>query len=152
MFAVGGKDWNCIKTRPVVVKLPLQPCVLARVDEIPETSCAAVVTPMRNRRHISKNRVECDIGLVLIAKIFGPGIDLFLSGRVPWHLTAKGIWLFFPPVGARPHCGLQRVSLLSHAFTPEVVQNQKEYVAFHLSEAGVDTGKFVHRNCCLVSM
>src|SRR5258708_39554186 len=137
---------NGVEPRPVMMKLALDAAVLGAGAEnkIPVTARAAVVPPMRDGRIVAEDRVESDIGLVLIFKVFCPSIHLFLTGRIPRHLTTEWVRFFSPTVGARTHPRLQLVRLLLHAFAFEVGKNLKEDVTFHLAEYGEALGIFRH--------
>src|SRR3954468_6993007 len=103
-----------------MMKLPLQTPIFGGKDEIPVAARAAVISPMRNRWVVGENRVERDLGLVVIAKIFCPSINLFLAGGIPWHLAAERIGLRFPAIGSRMHPGFQGFCLCVHPFALQV--------------------------------
>src|ERR1700740_831717 len=91
MFAVFSEHGNGIDARPIMMKLAFDAAVLSSVQEIPVTTRAAVVSPMRDGWHVSDNRIDCNFCLVVVSEVFAPRIDLFLSGGIPGHLAAERI-------------------------------------------------------------
>src|SRR5215469_13211564 len=106
------------------MKLPLDAAVLCAgaVDEIPVAPGASVVSPMRYGWHVAENCVQRDPSLVAIAEILCPGIDFFLTGRVPRHLASEGICLLLPAIGALAHFGFELIRKLGHSFSLEIKQ------------------------------
>src|SRR5688572_9409371 len=103
MFSIVGQDRNRIQPRSVMVQLPLDPSDLAAVEKVPITTCVAVVSPVRQRRHVTDNRVERYEGLVVVTKVFTPRVDLLLARRIPRHLTAERVRILFPTIRAFLH-------------------------------------------------
>src|SRR6478672_3560279 len=68
MFAVFREQGNSIDTRPIMMKLALDAAVLSGVEEIPVTTRAAVVSPMRDGWHVSDNRIDCNFCLVVVSE------------------------------------------------------------------------------------
>src|SRR5207249_1655528 len=116
------------------MKLAFEPAVFGGKNKVPVPACASVVTPMWNRGIVTENSVEGDSRLVVVAEIFGPSVDFFLPGRVPWHFAAKRIRLRAPAISPGAHFRLQLVGLFLHSFAFEVHENLKENVAFHLAK------------------
>src|SRR5579884_2200068 len=106
-----------------MMKLTLEPSVSAREDEIPIAAGASVVSPMRNRRIVAENRVQCDFGFVVVTEIFRPVVNFFLARRIPRHLTAKGIGLRSPSICACPHSLLEIGGFILHSFELQVGKN-----------------------------
>ncbi len=88
----------------------------------------------------------------MVAKVFRPRIDLFLSGRVPGHFTAEGIFFILPALGALSHAGFQGTSLRRHAFTLQLEENLKEDIAFHLAEDRITGRKIRHGHGRFIGM
>src|SRR5438874_12831372 len=116
------------------MELPLDPAVLGAVEKMPIAAGTSVIAPMRDCRRVTQNRIERDLGLLLVAKVFRPCINLFLAGRIPWHFAAEGIFFILPALGALSHAGFQGIRLRLHTFTLQIEENLKEYVALHLAE------------------
>src|SRR5207302_3143117 len=91
MLAVFSEHRNRINARSIMMKLALDAAVFCSVDEIPVTARAPVVSPMRKRRHVSDDGVDGDFRFIVVSEVFAPGVDLFLSGRVPRHLASERI-------------------------------------------------------------
>src|SRR6476661_8679660 len=98
------------------MKLSFYPSRLSAVDEVPVSTRVAVIAPMRHSRHIADDGIERHFGLVIVTKVFAPGIDLFLPGRVPGHLAPERIGFAFPAIGALFHDCLYVAGFLSPAF------------------------------------
>src|SRR5215472_7320728 len=130
-----------------MMKLPLDAAVLGAgaVDEVPIASCTAVVAPMRYGGHVAEDGIQRDFSLISIAEVFGPGVDLFLTRGIPRHLAAERIRLPFPAIRSFAHFGLDLISQSSHPLAPEVVQNFKKDIAFHLPETRVPWRELGHR-------
>src|SRR6266702_1331174 len=120
MRAVLRENGNRIQTRAIVMQLAFDTRILTSIKEIPVTSRTAVVSPRRYGGHVGKDRVERDVSLVVVAKVACPGIDLLLSRRVPWHLTAKGIRLALPVVSSFMHPRFQLSRPVVPAFSFKV--------------------------------
>src|SRR6266700_4551262 len=87
------------------MELPLDSAVFRSVEKIPIAAGTSVIAPMRDGRRVTQNRIERDLGLLLVAKIFRPCINLFLAGRVPRHFAAEGVFFILPALGALSHAG-----------------------------------------------
>src|SRR5258708_5173222 len=104
------------------MELALEALRLASVDEVPVATGTAVVAPTRDDWIVSENGVEGDVGLVFIAKVGGPVVDLLLTGRVPWHFAAEGIGFALPQVGADAHQLFELCGLLGAAFVFQIFE------------------------------
>src|SRR5580698_11528962 len=135
-----------------MMKLSLKPPVFGCKDKIPVATCAAVVAPVRNRRIVTENRVEGHFGLVVVPKILGPRVDLFLPCGVPWHLTAEWIGFLPPAFCATAHSCFKVVSFLFPAFTPKVVENLKKNVSLHLAKDRQLRRELGHCNGCFICL
>src|SRR5262245_4164181 len=87
------------------------------VEEIPKTACAAVITPVWNRRHVSQDRVQRDLRLVRVAEVFRDSVNLFLARRIPSHFAAEGHRAPAPVFGMRFQLSFQSVGLILPALT-----------------------------------
>src|SRR5579862_4645941 len=114
MLAVFGEQRDRVESRSVMMQLPLKPPVLAGKDEIPITTSASVVSPVRDGGIVAEDCVESNVRLVVVAEIFRPRVDLFLSSRVPGHFASIGIGLGFPAIGTLAHLRLEVSSLAAH--------------------------------------
>src|SRR5439155_12898923 len=103
MLPIFREKRNSVQTRTVMVQLTFNLPKLAREYKIPVPACAAVVSPMRNCRIVAKDGVQRHVRLLFKAKVFHPGVDLFLPGRVPRHLSPTAIRFLFPSIGAHAH-------------------------------------------------
>src|SRR5204863_9993935 len=54
VLPVCSQHWNRIEARAVVMKLPFYARMFSCIQKVPETSGAAVVSPMRNCGHVSQ--------------------------------------------------------------------------------------------------
>src|SRR3974377_130276 len=117
-----------------MMKLALQPSILGGENEIPVATRAAVISPMRYCGVVSEDGIQCNVSFVLVAKVFSPRIDLFLSGRIPRHLAAKRISLALPVIRAFAHLGLECISLLVHVLASEVGHDGNKDGTLHLPE------------------
>src|SRR5712672_3361523 len=82
---------NGIQARTVVVQLAFTGSAgRGSIEEIPETPRVAVVSPVWNGWHESKNGIERDLRLVVGPEVFCHAVDLFLPGGVPRHFAAEG--------------------------------------------------------------
>src|SRR6185503_1454546 len=79
MFSIVRQNGNRIETRPVVMQLPLDPSDLAAVEKVPVTTRVAVVTPVRQRRHVANDRIERNERFVVMTEILAPRINFFLA-------------------------------------------------------------------------
>src|SRR3954453_13041951 len=116
MLAIFGQQGNGIEPGTIVMELPLQPSVLGGENKIPVAACAAVVAPVRDRRIVGEDCIQSYIGLVHVTEILSPGIHLFLSHRVPWHLATERIGFILPTVGATSHFCFEIFGLFFPAF------------------------------------
>src|SRR5215471_7512149 len=134
------------------MKLALDSAVLARVEEVPIASGAAVVSPMWNCRHVPDDRVDGDFSFVVISEVLAPCVNLFLSGGIPRHFTAERIRLRFPMIGPRLHRSFELRRLVALALSLEVIQNRDENVTFHLPKLSQLRGELRHRQRRLIGM
>src|SRR6516164_6816759 len=135
-----------------MVKLTLQPSILGCENEIPITTRTTVVSPMWNRGVISEYGIQGYFRFVLVPEIFRPGVNFFLSGRIPWHFATERVCLAFPSVRPLAHLTFQSISLLGHVLVPEVAQNGNEDGALHLAEDRQILCVFGHRHRGFVSL
>src|SRR5436190_194627 len=123
MIAVLRQEWYGVQRRTIVMKLSLQPAVLAGKDEIPVTARAAVVSPVRDRRVVPQDRIQSDVGFGAVTEVFRPVVDFFLPGRVPGHFASEWIGVRSPAFGASTHFGFEVYGFVVHALAPEVAKN-----------------------------
>src|SRR5215471_21067504 len=94
------------------------------VKEIPKATRAAVVAPVRNRRHEAKDRIQGDLRLVVVAEIFGDAIYLFLARGIPGHLTSKRHGAAAPIFGVILQLRFQRACLFKPILASEVLEQE----------------------------
>src|SRR5579884_18106 len=152
MLAIRSEYGNGVEPRAVVMKLSFQARILARIEKVPESARATVVTPMRQRRHVSQNGIESNLGFFFKAEELGPGIDFFLASRIPRHLAAKRIRLLLPAIRALAHLRVETLGFRRHVLAAKIVDKLHEDVAFHLPESGIAGGVFRHRHRRFVGM
>src|SRR5262245_41045450 len=107
------------------------------VKEIPKAAGAAVVAPMRNRRHVAKDRIQSDLSLVVVTEIFGDAIYLFLACGIPRHFTPKRHGTAAPVFGASLQLSFHRGCLLSPILAFEILEQEQEDCAVHEAIATV---------------
>ncbi|MNS82486.1 hypothetical protein D3C72_1162320 [compost metagenome] len=109
MVAISCKDRNGIEGRTIMVQLPLDTGELAAIDKIPITTCTAIVTPVRHGRHVSNDGIERHLSFFVEAEKARPEVYLFLTCRIPWHLTPEWIIEGFPMLCSLAHGGFKLV-------------------------------------------
>src|SRR5205823_404993 len=107
MLAKFREKRDGVQARAIVVQLAFQLAKPARKNEVPIAARTAVVSPMRNCGIVAKDGVERHVRFFLKAKMFHPGVDLFLPCRVPRHFASVGVGLLFPAIGPYAHFGFQ---------------------------------------------
>src|SRR6184192_2196272 len=135
MLAKFREKRDGVQARAIVVQLALELAKLARENEVPIAARTAVVSPMRNYRIVAKDGVERHVRFFLKAKMFHPGVDLFLPGRVPRHFASVGVRFVFPAIGPYAHFGCQVIRLRVPPIATPSRPPLKENVSIHLTES-----------------
>src|ERR1700733_545656 len=117
-----------------MVQLSLQAALFCGKNKVPVAACAAVIAPVGNRGIVSENGVERYLGFILVTQILGPGINLLLSCRIPWHFAAEWVGFFFPPLRAGLHLLPQMAGVRRPTFVLEISEDREKYVSLHPAE------------------
>src|SRR3984957_11636787 len=152
MFAILGKQRDGIESGTIMMQLPLEPPVFGGEDEIPISTGAAVITPVRDWRIVAEDRIEGHLCFILVPEVFRPGINLFLTGGIPGHLAAEGIGFLSPAIGSDTHFSFKVVGLLLPAFTLKIAQNLEKDISLHLAEDSQVCRVMGHGDGSLISL
>src|SRR4029079_17241136 len=123
----GRQHRDGIESRSVMMQLTLARTSGCRaVENIPETSGAGVVSPVRYRWHVTQDGVERDLRFRIIAEILRDSVDLFLTSGIPSHFASIRQCATVPVIGACLHLTFKRRGLSLPAFSFEVIEQKQK--------------------------
>src|SRR4029079_12284806 len=140
------------------MQLPFNPSQLAAIQKVPVASSVSVVTPVRDCWHVAKNGIQRHFSFVGETKVLAPGVDFFLTCRVPSHFASKRIGFRLPSICAFSHQSFHIVGFVRPAFPFSILKNLKDDVAFHQTQVYISNTPFSigpatkHELRCLVSL